>query len=59
MNNLAKIDKLYKQRMRIFVRNRVPLVKDVVEVQKICQLCTLAIRRKIHLRNFMYNNRVT
>ena len=52
--NLDKIDKLYKQGLRICVRNRNPTVRNFEELQQICQLCTLEIRRKVHLRNFMY-----
>ena len=37
-NNLSKIDKLYKQGMRICVRNRFPVVKDFDELQTICRL---------------------
>ena len=51
---MDKIDKLFKQGMRICVRNRAPDIKDYDELQYICQLCTLSIRRKVHLRNFMY-----
>ena len=25
-----------------------------MEIQKICKICKLSIRRKVHLRNFMY-----
>ena len=49
-----KIDKLYKQGMRIRLRNRIPVVKDFEKLQFICQLSTLSIRRKVHLRNFMF-----
>ena len=54
MTNLAKIDRLYRQGLKICVRNRLPRVKKFNELQSICQLCTLPIRRKVHLRNFMY-----
>ena len=53
-NNLTKIDKLFKQGLRICLGNRIPLVKNEIEMQKICQICNLKIRRQIHLRNFMY-----
>ena len=49
--NLDKIDKLFKQGLRICVRNRIPIVKDFNELQNICNLNT---RRKVLLRNFMY-----
>ena len=54
MKNLDRIDRLFKQGLRICVRNRVPAVKDFDELQEICQLCSLPIRRKVHLRNFMF-----
>ena len=54
MKNLDKIDELFKQGLRICVRNRNPVIKNDEELQYICQLCTLQIRRKVHLRNFMY-----
>ena len=52
--NLDKIDKLFKQGLRICVKNRQPIVKKINELQQICHLCTLPIRRKVHLRNLMY-----
>ena len=52
--NLSKIHKLFKQGLRICVRNRFPIVNDKNELQKLCKICNLSIRRKIHLRNSMY-----
>ena len=54
VKNLDKIDKLFKQGLRICVRNRFPIVKNYNELQNICQLCNLNTRRKVHLRNCMY-----
>ena len=53
-NNLNKILKLFKQGLRTCTRNRNPLVTDEIELQKVCTICDLKIRRKVHLRNFMY-----
>ena len=53
-SNLSKIDKLFKQGLKICLRNKIPAVKDDLEIQKNCQICNLKIRRQIHLRNFMY-----
>ena len=52
--NLTKIDRLFKQGLKTCVRNRVPTITNDIELQNLCQLCNLQIRRKVHLRNFMY-----
>ena len=54
VKNLGKIDRLFKQGLRTCVRNRIPNCTDEFELQKICKLCKLQIRRRVHLRNFMY-----
>ena len=54
VKNLDKIDTLFKQGLRTCLRNRIPLIKADFELQKLCKICKLSVRRKVHLRNFMY-----